>query len=101
MPGRPGLPGGPLKQGGPTCCVRGLCHKARLDKSLAARASLLWAVCGLANPRHRLGVGAALLTWVKPNADHFRELFHCGPTNTLIHATANPIGATGARRHDS
>ncbi|WP_198968927.1 SDR family NAD(P)-dependent oxidoreductase [Xylophilus sp. ASV27] len=34
--------------------------KATLNKSLACRASLPWAVCGVANPRHSCGYGCGL-----------------------------------------
>ena len=50
--------------------------KATLNKSLAARASLLWAVCGLANPRHSLGYGCGLrlASHPKPGRPHSRGL---------------------------
>ena len=54
--------------------------KATLNKSLAARSALFWAVCGLANPRHSwaMAVVVRLAAHPKPGRPHSRGLVqHC------------------------
>ena len=48
--------------------------RATLNKSLAARSSLFWAVCGVANPRHSWAMAVVCALQPIPNQDaHTRE----------------------------
>ena len=66
-------------------CVVGL-SKATLNKSLAARLSLFWAVCGVANPRHSWAMAVVRALQPIPNQGaHTREdLFSIALTTSLL-----------------
>ena len=61
----------PARPGGAPCAVE---PKATLNKSLAARSSLFWAVCGVANPRHSGAMAVVRALQPIPNQGaHTRE----------------------------
>ena len=74
-----------------TALVLGMCHgrsdfrvewpMATLNKSLAARSALFWAVCGVANRRHSgaMAVVVRLAAHPKPGRPHSRGLVQHGP----------------------
>ena len=56
------------------CVCRDMTLRATLNKSLVARSSLFWAVCGLANPRHSWSMAVVCALQPIPNQDaHTRE----------------------------
>ncbi len=69
--------------------------RATLKKSLAAHASLLWAVRGVANPRHSWGYGEdlRLAAHPKPGRAHPRGLLQ--RCLSAHHACTSPVNAIG------